>query len=153
MPSNPVPSNWPRLASVLYYDDAHAAIPWLCRAFGFCVRLKVAGPDGSVEHSELVFGDALVLVQSATQGRRVPLPSRSPRALAGAVTQGLCVYVDDVDAHCDAARGAGARILEAPATHCYGPDYPTHRRYRAEDLEGHNWWFMTRVREADVVAG
>ena len=55
---NPTPADWPRISSSVFYDDAGAAIDWLCRAFGFEVRLKVEGEGGRIEHSELVFGKA-----------------------------------------------------------------------------------------------
>ena len=29
------PAGWPRISVSLFYDDALAAIDWLCRAFGF----------------------------------------------------------------------------------------------------------------------
>ena len=35
----------------LRYRDAVAAIDWLCRAFGFTIRLRIEGADGSIEHS------------------------------------------------------------------------------------------------------
>jgi uncharacterized glyoxalase superfamily protein PhnB len=75
------------------------------------------------------------------------LPCRSPRSLGGANTQALAVFVDDVDAHCASARAQGVKILEGPVTHDYGEAYWADRTYRAEDLEGHQWWFMQRVRE------
>jgi uncharacterized glyoxalase superfamily protein PhnB len=31
----PTPSDWPRLSSSVFYQDAAAAIDWLCDAFGF----------------------------------------------------------------------------------------------------------------------
>lgn len=31
----PTPSDWPRLSSSLYYQDAGRMIDWLCQAFGF----------------------------------------------------------------------------------------------------------------------
>ncbi len=37
-------------------------IRWLCEAFGFELRLKVEGEGGSVDHSELTFGDGLIMV-------------------------------------------------------------------------------------------
>lgn len=146
----PPPTGWPRISSAVFYDDAAAAIPWLCRAFGFEVRLKVAGANGRIEHSELTFGEGLIMVGSAggKSDRPVPLPCRSPRSLGGANTQCLGVFVDDVDAHCERARAAGARIMEEPATQDYGEAYWSDRTYRAEDLEGHQWWFMQRLREA-----
>ena len=38
------------------------ALPWLEAAFGFVAREKVAGPDGQIVHSELVFGDGVIMV-------------------------------------------------------------------------------------------
>lgn len=151
----PTPQGWPRIFSSLFYEDAPAAIEWLCRCFGFAVRLKVEGPGGRIVHSELVLGDGLICVGSADgkSGRQPPLPCQSPRALGGAVTQALCVIVDDVDAHAAHARAAGATILEEPATHDYGPEYWADRSYRTIDPEGHQWWFMQRVREQGQPAG
>lgn len=144
------PKGWPRISSSIFYDEPAKAIDWLCKAFGFEVRLKVEGEGGRIEHSELVFDDGLIMV-SSTGGkstRTVPLPGKSPRALGGAVTQALAVFVDDVDAHCERARAAGAKILEPPTTNDYGEEYWADRTYRAEDLEGHQWWFMQRVRDS-----
>lgn len=142
------PAGWPRISSALFYDDAAAAIDWLCRCFGFEVRLKVEGEGGRIEHSELVLGGGLVMVGSAggKAGRQPPLPCKSPRGVGGANTQALAVFVDDADAHCAKARAAGATIVEPPTTHDYGEGYWADRTYRALDLEGHTWWFMQRVR-------
>ena len=142
------PPGWPRISSSLFYDDAAAAIDWLCRTFGFEVRLRIEGEGGRIEHSELVFGDGLIFVGAAggKSTRPVPLPCKSPHALGGSVTQALCVFVDDVDAHCERARAAGAKIVEPPTTNDYGEEYWADRTYRAVDLEGHQWWFMQRVK-------
>lgn len=146
---NKPPAGWPRISSAVFYDDAAKAIDWLCQAFGFEVRLKVEGEGGRIEHSELTFGDGLIMVGSAggRASRPSPMPCKSPRSLGGANTQSLCVYLDDVEAHCARARAAGAKILEGPSTSDYGEDYWTDRGYRAEDLEGHNWYVVQRLRE------
>ncbi len=60
----PTPAGWPRLSPSIYYRDAGAMIDWLCKAFGFSIRLKVDGPQGSIEHCELEYGDALLMVAS-----------------------------------------------------------------------------------------
>lgn len=142
------PPGWPRISSSLFYDDAAKAIDWLCRAFGFEVRLKVEGEGGRIEHSELTFGDGLIMVGSAggKSSRDVPLPAKSPRSLDGVITQGLFIYVDDVDAHCDRAKAGGAKVIEPPTTTDYGEEYWSDRTYRAVDLEGHQWWFGQRMR-------
>jgi uncharacterized glyoxalase superfamily protein PhnB len=141
------PAGWPRISSAVFYDDASRAIDWLCRVFGFEVRLKVEGEGGRIEHSELEFGDGLIMVGSTGKPRKNPMPCTSPKAVGGANTQMLCVCVDDADAHCAQARAAGASILDEPETHDYGEDYWADRTYRAVDLEGHHWWFMQRVRD------
>ena len=145
----PSPEGWPRISSAVFYDDAGKAIDWLTAAFGFEVRLRIEGEGGRIEHSELTFDGGLIMVGSTggKSERAVPLPCKSPRSLGGANTQALCVCVEDVDAHCEKARAAGAKILEGPTTNDYGEDYWADRTYRAEDLEGHQWWFMQRVRE------
>jgi uncharacterized glyoxalase superfamily protein PhnB len=58
----PTPSDWPRLSSAVFYQGAAAAIDWLCDAFGFEVRLKVEGDNGRIEHSELTYGEGLIMV-------------------------------------------------------------------------------------------
>ncbi len=142
----PTPPGWPRISSALYYDDPHAAIDWLCRAFGFEVQLKVVGDAGNVEHSELVFGGGLIMV-SGVEGRSERYPHwRTPSQVGGANTQNMMVYVDDVEAHCKRAREAGATIVQEPQTHDYGDDYWADRGYECVDVGGHHWWFYERLR-------
>lgn len=47
------PKGWPRISSSVFYDDASAAIDWICRVFAFEVRLRIEGEGGRIEHSEL----------------------------------------------------------------------------------------------------
>lgn len=144
----PTPPGWPRLSSAIFYDDAVGAIDWLCRAFGFEVRLKVEGDAGRVEHSELLLGEGLVM--AGQSGRSTDDPKRSfrasPRTVGAANTQSLMLFVDDVDSHCARARAAGADIVAEPENHDYGADYWTDRSYEAVDPEGHHWWFTQRLR-------
>jgi uncharacterized glyoxalase superfamily protein PhnB len=141
---------WPRISSAIFYDDAAAAIDWLCDAFGFEVRLKVEGEGGAIEHSELIFEDGLIMVGSAGRGDRPGTQQMlSPKSMQGGNTQNLCVFVDDVDAHCAHARAAGARIFREPETSDYGEEYAVHRSYGATDPEGHQWFFLQHVRDAN----
>lgn len=145
----PTPAGWPRISCAVFYDEPARAIDWLCAAFGFEVRLKVEGQGGRIEHSELTFGEGLIMVGTAggRSDRPGGLPCKSPRSLGGSNTQSLCIFVDDVDAHAERARRAGAIIREEPQTTDFGEEYWADRTYRAEDLEGHQWFFMQRVRE------
>ncbi len=145
------PPGWPRLSSCLYYEDAARAIDWLCAAFGFAVRLRIEDDAGRIVHSELTYGDGVVMVSQQQDADAQPpwkRNLRSPRSLGGANTQGLMLYVDDADAHCAHARAHGATIYEEPATHDYGDEYWTDRSYGALDLEGHQWWITQRIRGA-----
>jgi uncharacterized glyoxalase superfamily protein PhnB len=144
----PAPSDWPRFSSSVFYQDAAKAIDWLCDAFGFEIRLKVEGEGGRIEHSELTYGEGLLMVgqEDLTAARTWKRRMRSPRMVEGANTQCLMFFVDNADAHCAHARARGARIVEEPATHDYGEEYWADRSYGALDPEGHMWWITQRVR-------
>ena len=144
----PTPADWPRCSSAVVYQDAAGAIDWLCNAFGFQIRLKVEGDNGRIEHSELTYGEGIVMVAQETPQaeRRWKSNLRSPKSLGGATTQSIMLFVDDVDAHCALARQHGAQIVEEPATHDYGAEHWADRSYGAVDPEGHVWWISQRVR-------
>src|SRR6202035_4410649 len=144
----PTPSDWPRLSSSVFYQDAAAAIDWLCDAFGFEVRLKVEGDNGRIEHSELTYGEGLIMVgqESPDSERLWKRSMRSPKSLNGAATQSIMFFVDEAEAHCAHARARGARTVEEPATHDYGEDYWADMSYGALDPEGHLWWITQRLR-------
>ena len=139
------PEGWPRISSSLFYENAAAAIDWLVRAFGFEVQERVEDEQGRIVHSQLVLDGGLIMVgQTGLQADREF--QQSPQALGGTNTQSLAVHVDDVDAHCERARAAGAKITMEPATQDYGEGYWVDRSYGAWDLEGHHWWFLQRLR-------
>ena len=56
----------------------------------------------------------------------------------------LC-YVDDVDAHYEQAKAAGAQIVAEPEDKYYGD-----RMYSAADPEGHQWFFATHIRDVPL---
>jgi uncharacterized glyoxalase superfamily protein PhnB len=145
----PTPPGWPRISAALWYQDPLRAIDWLGRAFGFEVRVLIKDDAGNPVHSELVYGEGVIMV--GEDGGGAPRPGmthrKSPRSLGGANTQSLMLYVDDVEAHCARARAAGATIVSEPTTTDHGPEWWTDRGYEAEDLEGHRWWFYQRLRD------
>lgn len=142
--TKPPPKGYPRISSSVFYSDASKAIDWLCKAFGFEVQLKVEADNGKIAHAELVLGGGLIMTgDSEHKGRAW---QRTP-AQAGGCTQALCVVVDDVDAHCERARAAGATIAMEPRTNDYGDGYWVDRTYEAIDPEGHHWWFMQRIED------
>jgi uncharacterized glyoxalase superfamily protein PhnB len=144
MTSKTPPKGWPRISTSIVYNEAAKAIDWLCRAFGFEVQLKVEGDNGKIAHSELVLGGGLIMLGDLDKGRTW---RKSPKDLGGVNTQCMAVYVDDVDAHCERARGAGATIAMEPKTTDYGDGYWVDRSYEAIDLEGHHWYFLQRIED------
>lgn len=120
----------PSFASALCYRDPKAALVWLEKAFGFEPTMVILGPDGELAHSEMSFGDGLIMV-----GNEWHADTKSPASLGGANTQSVHIHIDtDIDAHCERARKAGAEIIMEPEQQFYGD-----RTYRAKDPEGHIW--------------
>ena len=137
MPRNP-PAHMPRITPNVFYDDPAAALEWLSKTFGFETRMSMPGPSGGVIHAEMQVADSAFMMSPTGDAEAWS----SPKSLGGSVTQSLYVYVDDVDAHCERARSAGAVIASEPETMFWGD-----RTYVAEDLEGHRWTFAQVVEE------
>ncbi|MFI9103662.1 VOC family protein [Streptomyces fildesensis] len=116
---------------VLIYPDVREAVTWLSAAFGFVERVRI----GEDHRAQLAFGEGAVIVGDVRQDRRPPR--------AGEVTHSVMVRVADVQAHCERARAAGARIVMEPTDFEYGE-----RQYAAEDPAGHQWTFSQTL--ADV---
>jgi uncharacterized glyoxalase superfamily protein PhnB len=110
---------------VLSYPNVHEAADWLCDAFGFAVRLRIA--DHRVQ---LVYGDGAVVVARGGAG--------------GDPRHSVMVQVADADAHHAQARAAGAKIVSPPTDYMYGE-----RQYTAEDPGGHVWTFSQSVADVD----
>lgn len=149
MVSNP-PEGVPRLSPYVLYEDAGGAVDWLVKTFGFVEKSKMEGEGGAVVHAELSFGgdgggggggggeDCVLMLGCPGPEYRCPKNSGHGSVM-------LYVYVDDVDAHYEVAKAAGAEILSEPAYQFYGD-----RAYRAKDLEGHEWGFGTHVKDVAV---
>jgi uncharacterized glyoxalase superfamily protein PhnB len=116
------------------YEDAKAAVEWLEEAFGLERRMVVPSDDGAVVHAELGLGGSVFMLGSAS-GTDIGV---QPAKRVGTATGGVYVVIEDVDAHCERARAAGAEITREPEDTPYGS-----REYSARDLEGHPWSFGT----------
>jgi uncharacterized glyoxalase superfamily protein PhnB len=118
----------------LLYEDVAAALDFLDRAFGFREGLRVTGDEGFVSHAEAWLADGAIYLGDPGDDYK------NPKRL-GQETVGLYVLVDDVDAHYERAKAAGAEILAEPEDQEYGD-----RRYTARDPEGHYWFFAQQIR-------
>jgi uncharacterized glyoxalase superfamily protein PhnB len=111
----------------LAYPDVGEAADWLCDAFGFTVRLRIAN-----HRAQLNVGDGAIVV---TQKR----DSRDDIEIA----HSMMVRVEDAHSHHERAKQRGARILGPPTDYPYGE-----RQYTAQDPGGHYWTFSQSI--ADV---
>jgi uncharacterized glyoxalase superfamily protein PhnB len=135
-----------RIVPFIGYEDAASAIDWLERAFGFEEDRSARHEEGgTIGHAELAVDGERVYV-STPEGYANPLRLRESSDLARRaydnawVIDGHFVEVDNVDAHCERARAAGATILRELEEPGIG-----FRIYTAEDPEGHRWMFGQRL--------
>lgn len=120
------------------YRDAASMIEWLEKAFGFTVNARHMD-GGTVGHAELSLGGSIIMLGEARDdayGRMVGGPGQPG---------GKSTYVaaDDVDAVYEAAKAAGAKILEEPVDRDYGS-----REFICADPQGNVWSFGTYRPEA-----
>jgi uncharacterized glyoxalase superfamily protein PhnB len=131
------PVRRPTLSSALIYEDPRAALDWLERAFGFAREVVISDPQGQLVHAEMRYAEGSIMI-----GAKWAEFTASPLNIGGRNTQSLHVHLaEDLAAHCERARAAGAAILQEPADQFWGD-----RTYRARDPEGHVWTFAQSIR-------
>jgi len=116
----------------IVYRNVADAIAWLTKTFGFTEHYRYGDP---AQGAQMHLGEAWIMLKSARPGSAVP-------AQLGCGTQDLTVFVDDVDAHFQRSRSAGANIVEDLHVTEYGE-----RQYGVEDLDGHHWLFSRHARD------
>jgi uncharacterized glyoxalase superfamily protein PhnB len=134
--STTTPQAGSRIIPTLRYQDAPAAIEWLCKALGFERHLVVPGQEsGQVDHAQLTFGSQMIMLGSAQPGYfegRIQTPSE----VGGVNTQTAYVIVDEIDEHYARAKASGAEIVYDIRDEDYGG-----RGYSCRDPEGYIWHF------------
>lgn len=143
--SAPREEEWPAVVPMPTYEDVGAASEWLCRAFGFEERQRFTDREGTVTTAVLgVPGGNGALLLGRT-GPDYQSPRRHRETCEAArrwhqvpyIIDGVLVRVNDIEAHCERARSAGAVVLSQPEHTEHG------HLYRVEDLEGHRWMFTS----------
>ncbi len=120
---------------MLVYEDIEAAHEFLVSACGLQAGRIDRDDEGRVVHGEVYIGGEVVWLHRVRSEHGLVSP-RSQEADSG----GLAVRVDDVDAHYERSRAAGAHVDHRPVDQPYG-----RREYGARDPEGHRWWFGTAL--------
>lgn len=127
--------------AALFYRDPKAAVAWLEKAFDLELTMAIEGTadDPTQCHYEMGYqGHGRMMI-----GGEWNEWASSPASGDGRVTSSVAVAVPhDLDAHCERARAAGARITAEPSDQFYGD-----RTYRCVDPEGHHWTFSMHVRD------
>jgi len=109
---------------VLDYPHVPEAVDWLCRTFGFAVRLRIAD-----HRAQLKCGEGCLVLGKAE-------PERECRCA-------VMVRVEQLELHYERALAFGARVVSPPTDYPYGE-----RQYTAQDFAGHLWTFSQSI--ADV---
>jgi PhnB protein len=115
----------------IFYRDVPAALGWLTRAFGFAETMRTATPNGGTHGEMTLDGQRIMMGQGSKEWRM------GSAHVAEAATQGIFIYLADVDGHYERAQAAGAEIVKPPE------DLPYGRSYTARDPDGHPWFFTT----------
>ncbi|WP_282609949.1 VOC family protein [Pelagibius sp. Alg239-R121] len=122
----------------LRYRDAPSAIDWLCQAFGFEKHMVIPGEDGSIIHAQLTLGNGMIMLGSVRdeEQRDYDRLITQPDDVGGGNTQAAYIEIEDIDAHYERAKAAGAKIVIDIADQDHGG-----RLYTCRDPEGHVWNF------------
>ena len=124
---------------MLAYENGPAAMDWLARAFGFVEKDRRV-ENGRLTHGEMDAGGGVVMMATPSPHYHGPKKHREECDVARSwhdvpyIIDGVLVEVEDVAAHFERAKAAGATILSPLEGN----------RYRAEDIEGHRWMFIQR---------
>ena len=132
-----IPAGASAIIPRLFCRDAAAEIDFCTAALGAVEGVRRAGGDGKVAHAMLMFGPAMLMVESEWPGitSRAPSPDGSSPVV-------LYLYVESVDETVERAVAAGARVLEPAADQFWGD-----RTAWIIDPSGHVWTVATRIEE------
>jgi uncharacterized glyoxalase superfamily protein PhnB len=115
------------------YQDAPAAINWLCDVLGCERHVVYTGKDGQIDHAQLTLGGGMIMLGSKRDDA-YERTFKSPPELGGVETRSVYVVVQDVDAVRARAQAARAEIVRPLANTDYGS-----REFGVKDPEGHTW--------------
>lgn len=132
-----IPEGAPRVIPRLFCGDPVAEIEFCTAALGAVEGVRRPGADGRVAHAVVLFGAAMVMIESEwpQATNRAPAPD-------GSTPVAIYLYVADVDQVVARAVAAGARVLSPPADQFWGD-----RTAWVLDPAGHVWTLATRIEE------
>lgn len=120
----------------LRYEDGEKAIEWLCSVLGFKRHLVVPGENGGVAHAQLTYDGTMIMLSDHSHGGPYADAMRSPKMLDGVNSMSIYMVIEEIDAHYQRVKAAGAKIVIEIKDEDYGG-----RGYSCRDIEGHLWSF------------
>jgi PhnB protein len=138
---NPIPSHYRRVTPALVVRGCAEALAFYAEVFQAKERMRFDGPGGTIAHSEIEIGDAVLIVEDESPY----LGTKAPPAegLEGSPTF-LFIYVEAVDTVVARAVELGATLKRAPQDQFYGD-----RDAYLIDPFGHGWTVATHVEDVD----
>ena len=137
MDVSPIPPGYTALTPFLVVDGARAAIDFYTAVFGATVVSVMDGPDGTVAHAELDFGDGRLQLSDPNPAFDLATAPAGP-----AVSHSTVLYCPDVDAVVARAVEHGATLREEVSTFVTGDRYGS-----IADPFGQRWAVLTRVED------
>jgi PhnB protein len=113
------------------------AIEFYTEAFGAKELVRMPGPDGTIIHAELKFGDSSVMLAD-----ECPQMGNKSAATLGGTPVTIHLYVEDADATFDRAIAAGATVNMPPQDMFWGDRYG-----QVVDPFGHRWSIATHIED------
>jgi PhnB protein len=133
----PIPEGYHSVTPYMFIKGAAEAIELYKKAFGATEVMRMASPDGVVQHAELQVGDSRIMLSDENPEMNV----LSPKSLGGA-GMALLIYTEDVDALTKRAAAAGMTVDRAPEDQFYGD-----RVANVSDPYGFRWFLHTHVED------
>jgi PhnB protein len=129
MSVKPIPEGYHTVTPYLVVSGVAQLIDFLKEAFAAEETVRMAQPDGTVNHAEMRIGDSLVMMGEASEEHE-------------AIPAMLHLYVEDVDRVFRRAVKAGGTVLSEPADKFYGD-----RMGGVKDASGNQWWIATHIED------
>ena len=131
-----VPEGFHTITPALTCKDAARAIDFYKAAFGAVERMRMAGPDGRVNHAELQIGDSIIFVSDE-------FPGMSSAPAQGSVPSSyVYLYVEDADSVFNRAVETGAQVTMPIADMFWGDRFG-----KVSDPFGHHWGISAHVED------
>lgn len=138
--SNDAVLSYPTISPYLICAGAADALTFYTETLGGSERMRLPGPDGTVMHAEVAFGDAVIMLADEFPDRGF----LGPKSIGGTPVT-LMVYVDNCDAAYEKAIAAGAVSQQEPTDQFYGD-----RTARIEDPFGHIWTLTQKIEDLTI---